>query len=84
MREQIQAHLRAIEQAYGILILNRDEVTDWIEEGVQSDEDILTIATALNTWAAISEVSGEIEIPREVVEKSIEVAREEQLIVGGP
>lgn len=50
MEDCILAHLEIIESVYGVEILNKSRVVQWIEEITDDDKQALTIATALNTW----------------------------------
>ncbi len=71
LRDHTEAHLMTIEAAYGIRILNRGEVADWIAGAIPDWEDILLTTTYLNTWIALNHSSGDIEIPYETVERII-------------
>jgi hypothetical protein len=50
MEDRILAHLEIIESVYGVEILNKSRVVQWIGEITDDDKQALTIATALNTW----------------------------------
>ena len=49
MEDRILAYLDIIESIYGVEILNKSRVVQWIEEITNDDKQAITIATALNT-----------------------------------
>jgi len=71
LRDHAETQLMTIEAVYGIRILNRQEVADWIAGAISDREDILLASTYLNTWVALCNPSGVIEIPYETVEHII-------------
>lgn len=70
-RDHAEAQLMTIEVVYGISIVNRREVADWIAGAISEREEILLATTYLNTWVALNKPSGDIEIPYETVERVI-------------
>ena len=69
MEDRILAHLEIIESVYGVEILNKSEVVQWIEEITDNDKQALTIATALNTWIMMNSTGPGLEIPINVIEQ---------------
>jgi len=69
MQGSILAHLETIESIYGIQILNKSGVVQWIEEATDNDKQALTIATALNTWIMMNSTGPGLEIPIHVLEQ---------------
>ena len=69
MEDRILAHLEIIESVYGVEILNKSEVVQWIEEITDNDKQALTIATALNTWIMMNSNGPGLEIPITVIEQ---------------
>lgn len=69
MEDCILAHLEIIESVYGVEILNKSRVVQWIEEITDDDKQALTIATALNTWIMMNSTGPDLEIPITVLEQ---------------
>lgn len=69
MEDRILAHLDIIESTYGVEILNKYKVLQWIEEATDDDKQALTIATALNTWIMMNCTGPCMEIPINVLEQ---------------
>ncbi len=69
MEDRILAHLDIIESVYGVEILNKSRVVQWIEEITDDDKQALTIATALNTWIMMNSTGTGLEIPISVLEQ---------------
>lgn len=69
MEDRILAHLDIIESVYGVKILNKSRVVQWIEEATDNDKQALTIATALNTWVMMNSIGPGLEIPISVLEQ---------------
>ncbi len=69
MEDRILAHLDIIESVYGVEILNKSRVVQWIEEITDDDKQALTIATALNTWIMMNSTGTGLEIPITVLEQ---------------
>ena len=69
MEDRILAHLHIIESIYGVEILNKSRVVQWIEEVTDDDKQALTITTALNTWIMMNSTGKELEIPNNVLEQ---------------
>ena len=69
MEDRILAHLHIIESIYGVEILNKSRVVQWIEEVTDDDKQALTIATALNTWIMMNSTGPGLEIPMNVLEQ---------------
>jgi len=69
MEDRILAHLDIIESVYGVEILNKSRVVQWIEEITDDDKQALTIATALNTWIMMNSTGSGLEIPITVLEQ---------------
>lgn len=69
MEDRILAHLDIIESIYGVEILNKSRVLQWIEEVTDDDKQGLTITTALNTWIMMNSTGTDLEIPINVLEQ---------------
>ena len=69
MEDRILAHLEIIESVYGVEILNKSRVVQWIGEITDDDKQALTIATALNTWIMMNSTGTGLEIPITVLEQ---------------
>jgi len=69
MEGRILAHLDIIESVYGIEILNKSRIAQWIEEITDDDKQALAIATALNTWIMMNNTGPGLEIPITVLEQ---------------
>lgn len=69
MEDRILAHLEIIESVYGVEILNKSRVVQWIGEITDDDKQALTIATALNTWIMMNITGSGLEIPINVLEQ---------------
>ena len=69
MEDRILAHLEIIESVYGVEILNKSRVVQWIGEITDDDKQALTIATALNTWIMMNSTGAGLEIPITVLEQ---------------
>ena len=69
MEDRILAHLEIIESVYGVEILNKSGVVQWIGEITDDDKQALTIATALNTWIMMNSTGSGLEIPISVLEQ---------------
>lgn len=65
--DRARLQLLAIEQAYGISIANRDEAADAIAEIARDSRGILQICTSLNSWVALSGLSGEVVLPLDLI-----------------
>jgi len=69
MEDRILAHLEIIESVYGVEILNKSRVVQWIGEITDDDKQAPTIATALNTWIMMNSTGSGLEIPINVLEQ---------------
>ncbi len=69
MEDRILAQLNTIEWIYGVEILNKSRVVQWIDEATDDDKQALTIATALNTWIMMNSTGPGLEIPINVLEQ---------------
>ncbi|NOR60327.1 MAG: hypothetical protein GQ469_06835 [Methanosarcinales archaeon] len=69
MEDRILAHLEIIESVYGVEILNKSRVVQWIGEITDDDKQALTVATALNTWIMMNSTGSGLEIPITVLEQ---------------
>jgi len=74
-REEIKAQLGMIEQAYGITLVNADEVAGWIGETTADLYEISTITGGLNTYVAMAMPAHEITIPRGIVDQLVQRIR---------
>ena len=60
-----------IEVVYGISIINRREVADWIAGAISDRERFSLLLRISIPWVAVNKPSGDIEIPYETVERVI-------------
>ena len=74
-REQIAAQLEMIEQAYGVRIVNAEEIAGRIGEATRDRYEISTITGGLNTYVAMAMPVREITIPREIVDQLVQKIR---------
>lgn len=65
--EQAKAQLMMIEQIYGLKIINRDEVAGLIAANVDSNRQVLTICSSLNSWILLNKKKEDVVIPRDVL-----------------
>lgn len=65
--EQAKAQLMMIEQIYGLKIINRDEVAGLIAANVDTNRQVLTICSSLNSWILLNKKKGDVVIPRDVL-----------------
>jgi hypothetical protein len=63
IEERLSAHIETIEVIYGIKILNKEEVIEWIANSTDDEKNALTFATSLNTWVMMNSSGGSINIP---------------------
>ena len=73
--EQANAQLMMIEQIYGLKIINRDEVADFIDSNVDNNRQALTICSSLNSWILLNKKKGDVVIPQEVLSRIFETTR---------
>jgi uncharacterized protein (DUF608 family) len=71
----IGAQLAAIEQAWGVRITNRDQLRDWIAEALTDTVEILSFTTSLNTWMALNQPGGSVQVSRSLFEKILAAIR---------
>jgi hypothetical protein len=62
LMEEIMQHLFMIEHAYGVRILDKDDICGFILRATSSRREILTIALALNNWMAVNSLPGNVRI----------------------
>jgi hypothetical protein len=70
-RGVIEGQLMAIEQAWGIRIANRSQLRDWIFEALTDPVEILSFTTSLNTWMALNQPGGTVEVSRTLFGKML-------------
>ena len=73
--EQAKAQMMMIEQIYGLKIINRDEVADFIASNVDNNRQVLTICSSLNSWILLNKKKGDVVIPQEVLSRLFETTR---------
>lgn len=71
IREQVAGQLGVIEAVYGIRIVNRDSVIGEIVKNVRTRDAASRVTTAINSWIAMRNVSGRVEIPRDALSSAI-------------
>jgi hypothetical protein len=74
-RGVIEAQLATIEQVWGIRIANRGQLRDWIAEALTDPVEILSFTTSLNTWVALSQPRGSVQVSRPLFEKILAAVR---------
>lgn len=67
MEEAFLAHLLMIESSHGIRIRNRKEVVQKIGPLVKNDMQALSAGMQINTWVAVSGVTGEVTVPDDII-----------------
>jgi len=72
IKERAEMQLRAIEMAYSIEILNKEDIAQLIATSVKDKMQVLTICTSINSWIASNNISDDVMIPLTVVSKFIE------------
>lgn len=72
IREQVAGQLGVIEAVYGIRITNRDPIIGAIVRRVKSREAASRVTAALNSWIALQNVAGRIDIPEDVIHQIVE------------
>jgi hypothetical protein len=78
-RDVIEAHLETIEQAWGIRIASRTQLRDWIAEALTDPAEILSFTTTLNTWVALNQPGGNVQVSRSLFEKILAAIRSRHL-----
>lgn len=68
-RGVIEAQLATIEHAWGIRIANRSQLRDWIEESLTDPVEIFSFTTSLNTWMALNQPGGNVQVSRTLFER---------------
>ncbi len=68
----VVAHLDAAEEVYPVRILNKQEIAVWIASRLQHAEKLHLVITALYAWLSMTGARGEIQIPRDVVDKAVD------------
>ncbi len=71
VEERAKMQLLAIEMAYNIKILNKEEVARTIAASARDKSDVLIACSSISTWIARSGISGETVLPMDVVAQSI-------------
>jgi len=74
-RGVIEAQLGTIEQAWGIRIANRGQLRDWIAEALTDQVEIPSFTTTLNTWVALNQPGGSVQVSRPLFEKMLAAIR---------
>jgi len=67
VREQVRAQLQTIEAVYGIRIVNRERLIDEIVSHARDRQTASLVTAALNSWVAVNGITGETEIPGDVL-----------------
>ncbi len=67
IREQIVGQLRMIETVHAIRIVNRDRLIETIAKNAGNTGHASRITAALNSWVAVNGITGEAEIPENVI-----------------
>jgi hypothetical protein len=72
IEERAETQLKTIEKAYSIKIQNREEIARLIAGRVKDNRQVLMVCTSLNSWIAGNNISGDLEVPSNVVLRFIE------------
>ena len=72
MAEALLAHLLMIESSHGIRLRNRGEVVQRISPRVKNNTQALYAGMEINTWVAVSGVTGEVIVPDQVILRVLE------------
>jgi O-acetyl-ADP-ribose deacetylase len=72
MEEALLAHLLMIESSHGIRIRNREEVVQRIGPLVKNDMQALSVGTQINTWVAVSGITGVVTVPEDIILRVLE------------
>jgi len=72
MTGAILAHLLMIETTHGIRFRNREEIVQTIGPLVKNDTQALSFGMEINTWVAVSGVTGEVTVPDQVILRVLE------------
>jgi len=67
VEERAKMQLLAIEMAYNIKIRNKDQVARTIAAGSRDKSDVLMACSFISTWIAGNGISGETELPLDIV-----------------
>lgn len=65
--------LLIIEDVYHITMLNKEDLVKWITDAAQSEADVITITTSLNTWVALKGIEGPVVIPKAIIDRIVEL-----------
>jgi len=68
IHDVIDAQLETIEQVWGIRIPNRGQLRDWIAAETADPVEILSVTTSLNTWMALNQPEGSVQVSRSLCE----------------
>lgn len=74
VREQVKAQLQTIEAVHGIRIVNRERLIDEIVHHARDRTTASFVTAALNGWVAVSGISGETEIPGDILARILKRA----------
>ncbi|OPY38602.1 MAG: (Protein ADP-ribosylglutamate) hydrolase [Methanoregula sp. PtaU1.Bin051] len=69
IRRQVDGQLLMIESVHGIRIVNRDRLLDKIIDAARDTGHASRITAALNSWVAVNGITGDAEIPAEVIRR---------------
>jgi O-acetyl-ADP-ribose deacetylase (regulator of RNase III) len=67
LADALLAHLLVIESAHGIRIRNREEIVQRIGPLIKNDMQALSVGMQINTWVAVSDITGEVAVPEEIL-----------------
>jgi len=72
LAEAIAAHLLMIETSHNIRIRNREEIVQRIAPAVKNSTQALSFGISLNTWVAVSGMTGDVTVPDRVLLQMLE------------
>jgi O-acetyl-ADP-ribose deacetylase (regulator of RNase III) len=73
--EGLLAHLLMIESVHDIRIRNREEIVRRIGSFMKNNQQALSAGIQINTWVAVSGVTGEVTVPGDVILRVLEQAK---------
>ena len=75
VEERAKMQLLAIEMAYNIKIRNKEQVARTIAAGSRDKSDVLLACSSISTWIARNGISGETELPLDMVAQSAKAGK---------
>ena len=73
LAEAVAAHLLMIEWSHSIRIRNREDIVQRIAPSVKNSMQALSFGISLNTWVAVSGLTGDVTVPDRVILQMLEL-----------